>query len=169
MVASENQLPDFRALVFHYKGYVYNLAYRILGNSDDAGDAVQETFLKLYKNRNNYNKQKNIKNWICTIAINASKDIYRQKKRRKTWELFDDTKMPDGGSAPEEGMSDKLFISEILNALSLNQRTAMVLFYIERKTIKDISSIMKRPEPLIKVWLFRSRKLLLEKFGHAFA
>jgi RNA polymerase sigma-70 factor (ECF subfamily) len=153
----------FRDLVDTYMEYVYSLSYRILGNGDDAADAVQETFLKLFKNFGRIDREKSLRNWVCTIALNAARDIYRQRKRHAGAFPLDGNaaEREAGGVTPESAVT----AGEVLKALPVKLRSAVVLFYIERMTIKEIARAAKISEPLVKIRLHRARKLLLKKFG----
>lgn len=152
----------FAELVSKYTNYVYSLAYRLLGDRSDARDVAQEVFLKIYRNLGKLDDRKSVRNWVCTITINAARDYYRSHARHRAAVSFDETMYAgECGDHPDT----RLLVDKMLGALEGNYRTAVVLFYLEQKSIKEIASLMARPEVLIKVWLHRARKMLLAKFG----
>lgn len=152
---------DFAAIVHEYTDYVFNLAYRILGHKDDAKDAVQETFLKLYKSLHQYDSSRQIKSWICTIALNASRDIYRARKRHSQTKNIDDYDIPDKKNT-EQWAGQKLDAEKLLLFLPLEYRTVMILFYMEEKSLKEIAGMLGIPVVLVKVRLFRARKMIIK-------
>jgi RNA polymerase sigma-70 factor (ECF subfamily) len=157
---------EFEQIVSEYTNYVFTLSYRILGNRQDAEDVVQETFLKLYNHFGEYDAQKSLRNWICTIAINTSRDYYRSKKHTTTELPIDETNI-ETVREKADNVEDQLFTQEMLKELNHDMRTALVLFYMERMSIKEIAQSIKRPEQLVKVRLYRARKILMEKFAGA--
>ncbi len=161
---SENSRPLlFSDIVRQYTDYVYGLSYRLLGDSEDAKDVTQEVFAKIHRYFDRIDPQKSLKNWVCTITVNSARDYYRSNARHKSACVFDESR-GDGGNR-DDSVENRLMVETMLNALEGNYRTAIVLFYIEQKSIKEIAQIAKRPEPLIKVWLHRARKMLLNQFG----
>src|SRR6516225_2437211 len=71
----------FEALMHNYKTPVYNIAYRVLGDPSEAADAVQETFLKIYKGIKNFRGECGLKTWIYRIAISEALNRQRWWKR----------------------------------------------------------------------------------------
>jgi len=151
---------QFRELVKRYSPYVYSLAYRILGNMADAQDVSQETFVKIYRSYDQYDTKRDIKNWICTIAVNASRDFYRKTRRAYEY-AFDEEKAP----GIEERLDDRIDLKRVMSALDIRYRTVVVLFYLERKSIEEIAGIIKRPKGVVKIWLFRARKSMLDLYA----
>jgi RNA polymerase sigma-70 factor (ECF subfamily) len=153
----------FNEILNSHLDYVYSLAYRILGNAEDAKDAVQETFFKVYKKYEQYDAKRSLKNWLCAIAVNTSRDIYRSRKRQAVALSVEDQPVSDQARA-QAGIESRLLAEEVLNFLAYEFRSVMVLFYVEGKPIKEIAKILKIPQVLVKVRLHRARKRILEKF-----
>lgn len=72
----------FEALVTAYEKKIYNLSLRYLGNREDAMDASQEVFLRVYRFLNGFQEESSFSTWIYRIGVNVCKDILTQKKRR---------------------------------------------------------------------------------------
>ena len=155
---------DFKEIVHQYINLVYSISYRILGNGDDAGDAVQETFFKVHRNLDKYKKEMSFKNWLYAIAINTSKDVYRKRRRHRDDVALKEEGISDKGGSIKD-MEDRVFTQELLNGLQMDYRIVMTLFYLEGKNIREISKILKIPQVLVKVRLHRARKKILDKFG----
>ncbi|HIG45601.1 MAG TPA: sigma-70 family RNA polymerase sigma factor, partial [candidate division Zixibacteria bacterium] len=73
----------FEMIVSRYKTRLYNCVYRMVNNAENAEDLVQETFLRVYKNRHNYQATSNFSTWIYTIALNLARSELRKRKRRQ--------------------------------------------------------------------------------------
>src|SRR5919198_4849885 len=73
----------FRALVERHSRSVFRLAYRLTGNEQDAEDVVQETFLRAYKQLQNFESRASFGTWLYRIAANYSLDLIRSRKRHQ--------------------------------------------------------------------------------------
>jgi RNA polymerase sigma-70 factor, ECF subfamily len=80
------EIYAFNELVEEYQSLVYALAYRILGDREDARDATQETFLKIYRHFVRFRGDASLKTWICRIAINQARSTERWWRRRRRGE-----------------------------------------------------------------------------------
>jgi RNA polymerase sigma-70 factor, ECF subfamily len=77
------EMGAFDQLVEEYQALVYALALRILNDTEDARDATQETFLKIYRHFGNFRGEASLKTWICRIAINQARSADRWLRRRR--------------------------------------------------------------------------------------
>jgi len=77
------EMEAFDQLVEEYQSLVYALALRILNNAEDARDATQETFLKVYRHFGHFRGEASLKTWICRIAINQARSADRWLRRRR--------------------------------------------------------------------------------------
>ncbi|MGE0131405.1 MAG: RNA polymerase sigma factor [Blastocatellales bacterium] len=78
------EMDAFDQLVEEYQPLVYALAFRILNNAEDARDAAQETFLKIYRHFANFRGEASLKTWVCRIAINQAHSTERWWRRRRS-------------------------------------------------------------------------------------
>src|SRR5215212_11399723 len=72
----------FRLLVERHSRAIYRSAYRITGNSADADDVVQETFMRAYRQLSNFESRAALTTWLHRIAVNCSLDLIDSRKRR---------------------------------------------------------------------------------------
>ncbi len=93
------EMDAFDQLVEEYQGLVYALAVRILNDAEDARDATQETFLKVYRHLGKFRGEASLKTWICRIAINQARSADRWRRRRRR----NDTTSLDGPWEPPDG------------------------------------------------------------------
>ncbi|HKX32772.1 MAG TPA: sigma-70 family RNA polymerase sigma factor [Blastocatellia bacterium] len=77
------EMGAFDQLVAEYQALVYALALRVLGDAEDARDATQETFLKVYRHFARFRGEASLKTWICRIAINQARSTERWWRRRR--------------------------------------------------------------------------------------
>ncbi len=76
------EMSAYDELVEAYQPLVYTLALRILGDTEDARDSAQETFLKIYRHFTHFRGEASLKTWICRIAINQARSTERWWRRR---------------------------------------------------------------------------------------
>lgn len=156
----------FQDVVGLYGRYVYNITYRILGNRGDAEDASQETFVKAFRNLDRYDRSLGPKNWLCTIALNTARDFYRRSRRhRKTTSNIPDIDDLVDGTGTVSNADNRLDVQKVLGFLDIKYRIVVFLFYMEQFEVKEIAALLKKSPTLIKVRLFRARKIILERFG----
>jgi len=78
-----DDLAAYDIIILRYKDQLLNFAYRFLGNIEESEDIVQETFLRLWRNRHAYRQIAKFSTWIYTIAGNLAKTELRKRKRRR--------------------------------------------------------------------------------------
>jgi RNA polymerase sigma-70 factor (ECF subfamily) len=150
------------ALVTEYQKPVYNAAYRILGNPDDAADATQVTFLKAFENLDAYDPQYKFFSWIYRIAINES---INQFKRIRKLEPLDEGE-PGDDPGPDDALETGDLSREIqdgLMALNQDYRTVIVLRHFSDLSYRQISEILQVPEKTVKSRLYSARQLMKDQ------
>jgi RNA polymerase sigma-70 factor (ECF subfamily) len=146
-------------LVSQYQQPVFNAAYRILGNMDDAADTTQNVFLKVFEHLADYNPKFKFFSWVYRIAINES--LNQVKKRRSQEPLADDLASPWRG--PDEELESRRVCSQVQDALMLlnwDYRTVVVLKHISGCSYQQISEILQLPEKTVKSRLYSARQLM---------
>lgn len=157
----------FAKLVDAYKGPVYNLTYRMLGNPADAEDAAQETFLRAYANLQSYDPARKFSSWLLAIASNHCIDQLR--RRRIQWVSVEDlppweplqARTPD----PEEmavRRADNQRIEELLQALPPDYRLVVVLRYWYDYSYQEIAEVTNSTVSAVKSRLHRARRSLAD-------
>ncbi len=152
-------------LVSQYQRPVYNAAYRILGNKDDAADTTQIVFLKVFEHIADYDSRFKFFSWVYRIAINES--LNQIKKRRKQEPLVDSQASPWRGPAEELGSSQlSSRVQGALMLLSEDYRTVVVLKHISGCSYLQISEILQLPEKTVKSRLYSARQLMKKTLQH---
>jgi RNA polymerase sigma-70 factor (ECF subfamily) len=150
------------ALVGAYQKPMYNAAYRILGNRDDAADATQSAFLKAFENLHRYDPKYKFFSWIYRIAVNES--INQLKRSRRQQPLGEEEAGSDPGPvyAVEAGDLSRE-IQDGLMGLSEDYRTVIVLRHFSECSYRQISEILQIPEKTVKSRLYSARQLMKDR------
>ena len=146
-------------LVSQYQRPVFNAAYRILGNMDDAADTTQIVFLKVFEHIADYDSKFKFFSWVYRIAINES--LNQVKKRRNQEPLADS--QASSWRGPAEELDAARLSSRVQGALMLlneDYRTVVVLKHISGCSYQQISGILQLPEKTVKSRLYSARQLM---------
>jgi RNA polymerase sigma-70 factor (ECF subfamily) len=149
----------YEELLNRYEKPVYNAAYRMLNNPEDARDVTQTVFLKVYENLAQYNPKYRFFSWIYRISINESVNFLKQRSR--TEELTKEPESATGG--PEAATSDDQQSAAIQSALMTikpEYRTVIVLKHFLEFNYVQIGQILEIPEKTVKSRLYSGRQLL---------
>lgn len=159
----------FDQLVRLHQRTVYRLAYRLLGDPDDAGDATQETFLRAYEKLPRFRADGNFRNWLLTIATNHCMS-YRRYRRRRMMEPLDETvkgeppdwapQAPAGPARSAESREELERLREAIAGLPPRQRAAITLFTLQDQSIAGVAQIMRCSQGTVKATIHRARENL---------
>ena len=168
--AKEGDQGAFEALMRAYSGFVYSLAFRMLGGRADAEDVFQETFLRAWSHLKSFRSGGNFTHWIKRIATNLCIDRLKARKRQHAYENAQVEKV---GSWQEEEQyateQEHPMVNQLLAQLPANHRAAVVLFYLEDGSVEEVARTLRQKPGTVKVWLFRARqkmKAVLEAKGY---
>jgi len=169
--AQRGDLESFNRLVLAYQSQVYNLAYRIFGESESAADATQEAFLAAYRSLRGF-RGGSFRSWLLRIVTNACYDELRRRKRRPAASLeamLDSELEPeDDGSFPREPTPTRpepaleraelsRAIQDCLNRLPDEFRVVAVLADVQGYDYAEISAAAEMPLGTVKSRLARAR------------
>lgn len=137
---------------------LFVIAFSYLKNKHDAEDALQNTFLKLWKSKIEFNDDLGIDKWLTKVLVNDCKNFFNLsfRQNKSIEEVYDVSTF------------DKYFNVDLYNAvMSLNkkERLCVILFYYDDLTISDISKVTGIKESTVKSLLKRSRNKLKLKLG----
>jgi RNA polymerase sigma-70 factor (ECF subfamily) len=158
----------FGQLMHRYAGAVYNLAYRMLGNAEDAEDASQEIFLRAYTRLESFDRQRRFSTWLLSIGSNYCID--RLRRRRFTWLTLEDAaySVPSKERGPERTALEherRAAIQQALQKLPENYRVVTVLRYWNDLSYEEIAKATGLTESTIKTRLHRARHMLAKALG----
>lgn len=153
-----------------YKEYatgIQRMSYLYLGDCQMAEDAMQETFIKVFRNYDKFQGKSEIKTWITRIAINVCKDMLAEKQYKNQLSMTDEEFVAhiEGnsyvGRQSEYGMvEDRMILSSAINDLEEKYREVVVLFYYQELSTKEIADIMGIPRTTVEFRLKRARIML---------
>ena len=167
-----NDLGAYDIIIMRYKDQLLNFAYRFLGNVEESEDIVQETFLRLWRNRHAYRQIAKFSTWIYTIAGNLAKTELRKRKRRKVVSIsdmgFDDKEyeiedeMANTDQEVNSALTEKI-IQKAINELPPRFKEVIILRDIQELSYEDIGSILQIPLGTVKSRVNRARLKLQVK------
>lgn len=157
----------FDCLMERFYGKLLRMAYLISGNYADSQDIVQETFVILYLNRKKLKEPRYFERWLLkTLTREAWRVCRRRGREQPAQEVFAQGE-PEGPSVLEqvmEGIQDRELYRAILS-LPPKQRTAVVLYYFDGMSTKEIGAVMGCMEGTVKSRLFAARALLRQSLS----
>lgn len=161
----------FNGIVERYTPLLYSLAYRMLGSPEEAEEAVQEIFLRVYRSLDRYQLSRRFHPWIYTIALNWIRSYLRKKRRRRHREPpVPEFPVEEQVSGREKDPSRLLeekegeqVAQEAINSLRPAYREVFVLRHIEELSIEEIADILNQPQGTVKTHLHRARRELAQK------
>ena len=152
----------FALIVERYRQSVFRICVRILGDSGEAEDAVQETFVRAWQSLQGYDPRYSIATWLRTIACRLCYDVLRRRTRRQQYELDACRQGSGDGSGDPESllMSRELesLFRKAASGLSPMQRTVFVLAEIEQFPFYEVHRITGWSAVQIKSNLCIARK-----------
>lgn len=131
---------------------LYHVAKTILYSDVQCEDAVQEGILKAYEKLDTLKDEAYFKTWLTRIVINACYDQQRKDRLTVSWEEYGDLAMEE-----REDYS-QLYLA--IRKLKPRIRIAVVLYYVEGYSVKEISDILKIPDGTVKSRLAKGRKMI---------
>jgi RNA polymerase sigma-70 factor (ECF subfamily) len=154
----------FATLVTRYQRPIYNAAYRILANTEDASEVTQVVFLRILERLDEYDPQYKFFSWIYRIAINEAIDVLRHNRREEP--LDDEIDLPDtAGSGPEQHYRDRELserIQRVLMSMKVEDRVVLTLRHFSDFSYREIAEILSTEEKTVKSRLFEARQRMSE-------
>ena len=165
----------FNELVKRYEKQVYNMAYRLTGNRDDAEDIASETFVRAYNAIRKFRGDSALSTWLFRITTNVYLDERKRRNAHPQSSLESCLETPDGplkrqledsSPGPQE-IAEEIERSELLqaaiNARPEFQRVMIVLYHIQELPYEEIAKMLNMPVGTVKSRLNRARRALRDK------
>jgi RNA polymerase sigma-70 factor (ECF subfamily) len=163
----------YEALVERFQHPVYSLVYRLMADPSDAGDVVQEVFLKVFRGVGSFRGQSSLKTWVYRIAVNEANNHRRWFSRRKGHEVGLAEEQGDGlsieQSLPDESLSPyeialshetQALVEAALQQLKPAFRQAVILRDVEGLSYDEIAEILDISLGTVKSRILRGREAL---------
>lgn len=161
----------FTRLVDQYATPVYNLAYRMLGNANDAEDAAQETFLRAYTQLKKFRRDQKFATWLLSIDAHYCIDRLRRRSRLAWMSLDDEVlkeTLPSEGPEPDVEIlrhEDQREVERVLERLAPANRLVVVLRYWYDQSVEEIAATTGDSTGAVKVRLHRARQALARELA----
>lgn len=173
--ARNGDMQAFEALILNHEKIVYNLAYRILQNEEDAKDISQEVFLRVYRYLDRFDGKSAFSTWLYRIAYNTCIDETRRRKNKAAYSIdaqleTEDSSMKqqytDPTPTPEAQVLSKERQKRLLSAIESlppDYKTALILRDLEGLSYSEISETMGLALGTVKSRIARARSQLKER------
>lgn len=167
-------MRGYNELIERHKKPLFQFIQRMIRDAEEAKDVLQETFIRLYKNKEKLDENRNIKSWLYQTANNLSIDLLRKKKPDRVFQMdhqdpIFENNMDGGGvqhSKEPRQVADENHLQEsILNAierLPKKQRMIMSLRSCEGMSLNEIAEVMECSEKTVGTTLFAARQKLMK-------
>jgi len=162
----------FEMLIEAYQKKIFNLAYRIVGNYDDAGDLAQEALIRIFRSIAGFKEQSSFSTWVYRITTNVCLDDIRKKKNKKVISLDEEIHVEDGEMKRQIMSDDPLpdevaekeemrrLVNDAINTLPEEQRLVISLRDIQGLTYDEIADVLDCPSGTVKSRINRARQAL---------
>jgi RNA polymerase sigma-70 factor (ECF subfamily) len=169
----------FEAIYDAFHGRIFGLAYRMMGDADEALDVTQDAFMSAYQNLDKLQPRRApgtpetvyLSAWLHRIAANKCIDALRRRKRRAgvAWETFAATvpAATDAEAHPETYTLARErggHIQSVLDQMSPHYRLALLLHECQGLSVREVAQSMDRTESAVKSLLFRAREQFRELY-----
>ncbi|MDB4894064.1 MAG: polymerase ECF-type sigma factor [Firmicutes bacterium] len=177
--AKRGDVQAFEQLISQYEKKVFNTAYRLTGNYEDAADVAQEAFLRAYSSIPEFRGDSSFATWLFRIVHNACLDELRKRKRQRATSLDETVAGEDGemdrqlavadaSDGPEQALERvevQRTVQESISALDEEYRLVVVMRDIQGYSYNEIADALGINLGTVKSRLNRARNALKEMFG----
>lgn len=166
---------NFEEVYKEHSGLVYNLALQYVQNKEDAEEITQDVFVIIHNKLPSFNKNSKLSTWIYRITINRSLDYLKARKRKKRFgflvSLFHEETAEPRQEVSDFGHPGVLLehkeelesLFQLINGLSENQKTALILMKVDGRTQNETAEIMKVSAKAVESLVQRAKQNLLNK------
>jgi RNA polymerase sigma-70 factor (ECF subfamily) len=158
--AANGDTSAFEVLVTRYEAVLFRVAFRMLGNYEDARDATQSAFIKAYQKLDTFDQRFRFFSWIYRILLNEC--LNTRRDRRPHEDVAPD--LPANGTQLDalEASDRRKLVQQALLALPVEYRQVVVLRHFGELNYDDIAATLGIPAKTVKSRLYTARQRLLE-------
>jgi len=150
----------YALLVEEYKLPIYNLAYRMTGNSEDADDLTQETFIRAYQYLWRYDTRSKFFTWLYTLALNLIRSHFKKNKYNKSSEELSAHLLSDKNPSPETELIETQEISVCLLRLEYESRALLIMKFHQELSFEEIADVTGKSVSAVKMSIYRGLESL---------
>ena len=152
----------FAVLVHRYHRPIYNAAFRVLGNADDAADITQVVFMRVTERLDDFDSRYKFFSWIYRIALNESLNLARKRVREEP--LDDEAEIAGSKDAEPDWNADRTELAErvqrAMMGMNVDDRAVLTLRHFSDCSYREMSGILGIAEKTVKSRLFAARRRL---------
>lgn len=152
----------FAAIVESHLDRSFRTALSILGSEADARDAIQDVFIKAWRELPRLREPDRFEAWLGRIVVNACRSALRSRGRRRVREIQIDEIVAGGlagrGRPLDERAGDMDVLNRAFERLSIGERTLVALHYLEHRSLAEMAAVLGIPEGTVKSRLFAARQ-----------
>ena len=168
-------IDAFEQLILLYEKRVYTIAYKYMGNHEDANDMAQEALIKAYQSIGSFRGEAAFGTWLGKITANRCLDELRKRKKLQTTSLEDTLELEEGSvkkelesptATPEDHAVQQetaAYMQKLIGELKEEYRTAIVLREMDGYSYEDIADILVCSVGTVKSRISRARQYLRER------
>jgi RNA polymerase sigma-70 factor (ECF subfamily) len=162
---AENDLVAYNELIDLYKHKLFTMLVRMVGTREEAEDLLQETFVRVWEHRRNFDDRYCFSTWVYTIAMNLGRNELRKRKKVKFFSLFDRNSNPIEVEDTQAEHSGALgvIIDRAVKKLPARYREAFVLRDLQELSYEEIGEVLGVPVGTVKSRVNRARTLLKDE------
>ncbi len=168
----QGERKAFRFIISEYKDHAYSLAVSVVKNEFDAKDVVQNAFIKAYNKLETFNRDAKFSTWFYRIVINEAFNKLRSLNKDTVSLDSSDTDVSPNSSdktfSDAEVAIQRYYINQALKMLPAKYSVSLRLFYLEEKSIDEITKITGWTESNTKVILHRARNKMEDILTNTF-
>jgi len=154
----------FTALVRRHRETVWRLCYRLMGNAEDAEDAAQEVFLRLFTHRDRFAGRSKFTTWLHAIAVRTCLSLRRKRGRRQQRESLLEPSTISAAVADRPANSDEAFdLATLLEDVDEQDRAMLILKYAENYSIEDLCQLFELSASACKMRLSRAKEKIRQQ------
>lgn len=157
---------SFRKDILPLKDKIFRVALRITLDRTEAEDVVQETMLRVWNKRENWPQFESVEAYCLTVARNLAMD-WMERKDAQTVSLTEVADRVTDAPGPYDhlvGKEQLALVRRLMDELPSQQRAIVSLREVEAKSYKEIATLLNLTEEQVKVYLFRARQKLKQRF-----
>ena len=163
----------FETLVRRHQKTIFNLAYRMLGDYDEAAETTQEAFLSAYRAIGRFRGEANFSTWLYRIALNHAntrrKNLVNRQRRTvpiETTEPLYDTHLDPAQAVEQKEIQDR--VQQALNSLEQDDAMIILLRDLQDVSYEEIARVLEIPVGTVKSRLHRARQALKSRLAPYF-
>jgi RNA polymerase sigma-70 factor (ECF subfamily) len=175
--AKQGDLQAFECLVLQHQRQAYSIAYRFMGNHEDASDLAQEAFVRAFQSISKFREESSFKTWIHHIVANVCRDELRRRNRHPVSSLDEPVLMEDNevyrqtadwSMAPDRLYEQKeiqVYLHKLINSLTPEFKMVVVMRELQGFSYEEIAAIIGCSLGTVKSRLSRARQALRDRIA----